>query len=251
MIRFWLFAFTTLSAAAQNQDAWDAILKEFVTPNARVDYAGINKSARPKLDQYIATLAPRWPAAQSPAARTAALINAYNALTVSWILTHYPVASIWRTKKPFTAARHTVDGRKVSLDDIETELRNQGDPRVHAVLVCASIGCPPLRREAYVESRLEAQIEDNTRAWLSRPAYNEFVPEQNRATISKIFDWYHGDFEKNGGSVWAFLAHYNNGFPTARTTLKYKPYRWGLNDTSPIGEKYSQANFLWDAARNK
>lgn len=251
MIRTCLLLLTALSAAAQSHDAWDAILKQFVTADARVDYAGINKSAKPKLDQYIATLAPKWPANQSPAARTAALINAYNALTVSWILTHYPVESIWRTKKPFTAPRHTVDGRKVSLDDIETELRNQGDPRVHAVLVCASRGCPPLRREAYVESRLESQIEDSTRAWLSRPFYNDYNPQKNRADISKIFDWYHGDFEKNGGSVWAFLARYNNGFPTARTSLKFKTYQWGLNDTSTLGEKYSQAKFLWDAARNK
>jgi hypothetical protein len=251
MIRPALLLLTALTAAAQRHDDWDAILKQYVTADARVDYAGIGQTAKPKLDQYIATLAPKWAANQTPAARKAALINAYNALTVSWILTHYPVESIWRTKKPFTAKRHTVDGRLVSLDEIETELRNMGDPRVHAVLVCASRGCPPLRREAYTESPLESQIDDNTRVWLSRPIYHEYNPQQNRATISKIFDWYHGDFEKNGGSVWAFLARYNNGFPNARTSLKYKSYHWGLNDTSAHGEKYSQVNFLWDAARNK
>jgi hypothetical protein len=62
-------------------------------------------------------------------ARKAALINAYNALTVRWILSNYPVRSIWSTEDPFRAQRHVLDGKPVSLDEIENRLRAMGDPR--------------------------------------------------------------------------------------------------------------------------
>lgn len=89
-----------------------------------------------------------------PKERKAALINAYNPFTVNWVVQNYPVKSIWRTSRPFGEVRHVLDGGKVSLDQIETELRNMGDPRIHGVLVCAALSCPPLRREAYVPEDL-------------------------------------------------------------------------------------------------
>lgn len=242
------------AANAPSHDLWDGILHQYVSTEARVDYAALRTSGKPKLDQYIAIVAEKWPDQLPPSGRKAALINAYNSLMVSWILQNYPVESVWRTKHPFTAARHMVDGRKMSLDDIETTLRNMGDPRIHAALVCVSRSCPPLRREAYTETRLDEQLDDNARRWLANPELNEFHAGSNSAEVSKIFDWYHGDFEKNGGSVRAFLAKYSPrspSFPVQNTALSYKQYRWGLNDVSKLGEGYSQLNFLLDAARNK
>ena len=249
------FQASGLSAAAGlDHAAWDALLREYVSSKARVDYARWIQSGKPGLEQYIAMIGQKWPDDLAPPAKKAALINAYNALTVSWIITNYPVESIWRTKHPFTLPRHVVDARKMSLDDIETSLRDMGDPRIHAALVCASRGCPPLRREAYVESRLDQQLDENTRTWLANPEVNEFSPPSNSARISKIFDWYRGDFEKNGERVWSFLAKYSPagaGFPNQKTALRYQSYHWGLNDVSTLGWKYSQINFLLDAARNK
>jgi hypothetical protein len=74
------------------------------------------------LDHYLAGLAAPWPQDLSPAARKAALLNAYNCLTIRCIITNYPVASVWRTRHPFTEVRHRIDNRAVSLDAIETEL---------------------------------------------------------------------------------------------------------------------------------
>jgi Protein of unknown function, DUF547 len=243
-----------LFAGGPSHDLWDALLHEYVSPQARVDYAGWIRSGKPQLEQYIALIGQKWADDLTPAAREAALINAYNALTVSWIIANYPVQSIWRTKRPFTNARHLLDGRSVSLDQIETSLREMGDPRIHAALVCASRGCPPLRREAYTELRVNEQLEDNARKWLANPELNEFFPRQNTAKVSKIFDWYRADFEKNSGSVWSFLARYSPAgpeFPNQRTVIRYKTYHWGLNDASGLGKDYSQISFLWDAARNK
>ena len=230
---------------------WDALLKEYVTPQWRVDYDRwkLSKADTAKLDGYLAQIASRWPDNLPPAARKAALINAYNALTVRWVLQNYPVESIWRTSHPFTAARHTVNGRKISLDQIESELREIGDPRIHGALVCAARSCPPLRREAYTPERINEQLDDNMRAWLANPNLNDFFPDERVAIVSMIFKWYAKDFEPGGKSLKEFLAKY---IPpgTRLGTIKYKPYQWGLNDISTFGADYTNLKFMRDRLRN-
>ena len=251
------FSLCLLAQAAVGPDhaIWDSIVRAYVTPEALVSYKALKEKSRPELDRYLAMVAMKWPDSMTQSGRKAALINAYNALMIRWVLDNYPVESVWRTKHPFTEARHTVDGRKMSLDDVETALRNMGDPRIHAAIVCASRGCPPLRREAYVESRLEAQLDDSTRSWLANPKRNQFFPDRRIAQVNPIFKWYKGDFEKNGGSVRSFLTKYapphNEFLKQPKATIRYTPYHWGLNDSSSLGAGYSYARFLLDAARNK
>jgi Protein of unknown function, DUF547 len=247
---------TAVSARAADIDhsPWDALLKRYVDQQHLVDYATWKRAGLVDLDHYLAGLAAPWPQDLSPAARKAALLNAYNCLTIRWIITNYPVASVWRTRHPFTEVRHRIDNRAVSLDAIETELRNMGDPRIHAALVCAARSCPPLRREAYAGDKLDPQLDANVSEWLAMRDRNQFIPGKNRASVSMIFKWYKGDFEKNGGSVEGFLAKYapSAHFLLARkATLKYAPYHWGLNDTSDLGRDYSSSKFYWDYLRNK
>jgi hypothetical protein len=239
-----------LLAAGLNHAPWTELLQRYVNSQARVDYAALNKDGLPQLDAYLATLAKPFPAGISQLETKAALINAYNALTVRWVARHYPTASIWRTKKPFTAVRHTVNGRQYSLDQIETELRNMGDPRVHAVLVCAARSCPPLRREAYQSATLDEQLSANTRAWLANPALNSFSPTE--AKVSKIFEWYRADFEHGAAKLTGFFAKY--GPPAASAPnpkLTFHDYAWGLNDSGTAGDSYGPTAFYFDQLRNK
>jgi len=191
-----------------DHSSWDALLKKYVSVEHRVDYGRWKANGLPALDAYLETLAKPWPSEMAAGERKAASINAYNALTVRWMLGNYPVKSIWKTKKPFVTRRHQVDGKTVSLDDVENGLRSLGDPRVHAVLVCAARSCPPLRHEAYLATKLDEQMDDNTRAWLSNPDLNKFDPAKRTAEVSPIFEWFKADFEKNGGTVAQFLARY-------------------------------------------
>ena len=237
-------------APGLNHESWDRILKEYVDSEYRVDYARLKEKDLKILDRYLDDLAGKWPAGMSEADRKAALINAYNALTIRWVIEHYPIRSIWRTSKPFSVARHRVDGQRVSLDDIERKLRQMGDPHVHSVLVCAARSCPPLRREAYVASGLDQQMKDNTRRWLALPALNEFRPKERRALVSSIFDWYRSDFEQGGMTLAKFLAEF--GPPAASflargdAKIEFKNYDWGLNDAGGLGGKYSRLLMYWD-----
>ncbi len=241
-----------VSACGQVVDhgAWTAILNKYVTPQSRVDYARIKAEGTGTVDRFLQELAKSWPEKMDPDDIKAELINAYNALTIRWIVSNFPVKSIWRTKDPFRAARHKVDGKMESLDSIETRLRNMGDPRIHAALVCAARSCPPLRREAYSRASLNEQLDNNFREWLADTSRNNFFPDRKVAKVSKIFQWYSGDFNKSGG-VPAFLEKFSPiGSFTSTNKLAYQNYNWGLNDSGSVGEGYSAFDFYIDYVRN-
>lgn len=242
-------------AGLSGHEAWDALLRRYVREDHRVDYGRWKQDGTESLDAYLAGLAAPSPASTTAAARQAALTNAYNALTIRWILNHYPVKSIWKTKQPFTGKRHRVFGGLRSLDDIETELRKTMGSRAHAVLVCAARSCPPLRREAYVAERLDAQLEDNTRAWLANPRLNQFDAAKGVARVSSIFKWYRQDFDAKWGTLEGFLARYApqgalGANPSGRKLqVRFLDYDWGLNDTGSAGDNYR--GFYLDYLRNK
>jgi pyrimidine-specific ribonucleoside hydrolase len=241
---------------AFDDSIWNELARKYINTDFRVDYRALAAREAGRLDTYLQQFARKWPPDLTQAEQKAALINAYNAFTVHWILSNYPVQSIWKTKHPFTAARNALDGGQVSLDQIESRLRAMGDPRIHAALVCASRSCPPLRREAYAAARIDQQLDDNFRTWLANKSLNVFSPQKRTASVSMIFKWYANDFRKAAGSVEKILARYapagTGDFLLAPgSRLEYKTYHWGLNDASSLGSDYSRAAFYWDALRNK
>ncbi len=229
---------------------WTAILQKYVTAQSRVNYAQLKLDGIGGLNSYLDEIGKPWPERMDADATKAALIDVYNALTVRWIVSNFPVASIWRTQGPFRIARHRVNGKIESLDSIETRLRNMGDPRIHGALVCAARSCPPLRREAYTKSALNDQLDDNFRAWLAEPPRNQFLPDKQLAKVSKIFQWYAADFQKIGG-VPAVLERFAPPHSFAISNkLEYQKYNWGLNDSGSVGTSYSGFDFYIDYVRN-
>lgn len=242
------------AAADLDHSTWDRLLKTHVTPESMVDYVALQAQAREDLNEYLLSLAPRWPTDMSEAARKAALINAYNAFAVRWIIRNYPLESIWKTEDPFLARRHGIDGEELSLDEIEGRLREMDDPRIHAAVVCAARSCPPLRREAYVAERVNEQLDDNTWRWLSDSKLNEFNPDSRVARVSAILQWYADDFGGEDG-VRQFLARYapppvRKWISDPDVEIEYQTYDWGLNDASALGGDYSQLTFYLDWLRS-
>jgi Protein of unknown function, DUF547 len=237
------------------QSQWDALLKQFVNMRHRVDYAGLKKYGAQRLNEYIVSLGRPGSLSLSPNEKKAQLINAYNAFTIQWVVENYPIKSIWSTDSPFTAARHRLGGKMVSLNEIESQLRAMGDPRIHAALVCAARSCPPLRREAYVASRLDDQLDENVREWLANPALNRFEPSKGKAIISPIFEWYRKDFDSYPGGLQGFLGKYAppdviKELGDKKLEVSYLTYDWGLNDQSGLGGKYSRLQFAIDWVLN-
>lgn len=228
-----------------NPSPWNAILRTDVNQQHLVNYAKLKKQGWRELQDYVASIGQTSSKPLSRAEREALLINAYNAMTVEWIVENYPTKSIWDTLRPFKARRFRLGGQSVSLDEIEMRLRNMKDPRIHAAIVCASRSCPPLRREAYVASRLNQQLNSNVREWLANPSLNRFYPSKHEALISPIFKWYRKDFDSYPGGLRGFLLKF--GPPEAvqmlrqgKFTVHYLTYNWGLNDQAGYGKGYSE-----------
>ncbi len=254
-----LWALPGHAAFDHGHAAWDALLKKHVVVSASgvassVRYAGL-QAERAQLRGYLDALAAvtpdeygRWTRAQ----RLAFLINAYNAWTVELVLTRYPdLASIKDLgsvlQSPWKKKIVRLLGDTRSLDDLEHGLiRAPGafdDPRIHVAVVCASIGCPMLRDEAYTAERLEAQLDDALRRFLSDRSRNRYDAGSGTLRVSRIFDWYRKDFEQGHQGyaslkdVFARHADRLADREDARARIRagdyrldFLPYDWALND---------------------
>ena len=232
--------------AGIDHSEWTRLLRTYVNPKGLVDY-GRWKSTPADVEAlrtYLAAIGePPKPEAVGNE-KGATLVNAYNALTISWILERYPTESIQSLPKSFSAARHRVGGRDVSLDDIEHgTLRPELGYLVHGALVCAARSCPPLAREAYRSDRFRSQLSYSMLRWLARPDLNAFEPAEHRARVSSIFRWNAADFDKEKGGLRGVLSLYapdpDRAFIVEPSTkIDYLPYNWGLNDQGVQGWNY-------------
>ncbi|MEO6869486.1 MAG: DUF547 domain-containing protein [Ginsengibacter sp.] len=215
---------------------WDKLLKKYVNTAGMVNYKGF-QSDKSELDAYLKTLSDNAPQKSwSENDQKAFWINAYNAFTVSLILQHYPVKSIkdiggkiYKINTAWDIKFITIGGEKYDLNNIEHKMlrRKFEDPRIHFAIVCASMSCAKLRREAYIGSKLEAQLDDQGKDFLNDKSKNRISAE--KAEISKYFTWYGGDFTKNGSLV-DFINKYSQTKINSNTKISYLDYNWSLNE---------------------
>lgn len=215
----------------------DILLREHVDGQGRVDYARLvnRKSA---LEHYLADVATARLDRLGRDDRLAFLINAYNAATLLLVLEHYPISSIKQipAARRWDDVRWRVGGIRLSLNALEHEHIRPDfrDPRVHFALVCAAVGCPPLRSEAYVGARVEQQLESQAVRVHQHDRWCRHDPAGGRLELTAIYDWYGDDFRQVAGSVLAFAARYT---PTVRAAIangrhvavEFLPYDWSLN----------------------
>lgn len=177
-----------------------------------------------------------------PNERKALYINLYNGTVLELVLFQNPVGTIRALSKNFNSgeifSRNVMafDGKATSLNALEKRLRTEfNDPRTHFALNCASRSCPPLRTEAYVAARLDAQLDDAARAFLAAPGAVVVKTAGSKPTISvsKLFDWYADDFKASGG-VLAFIAKYGppeaaEAAASGKAKLEFQEYDWSLS----------------------
>lgn len=265
-----LLAAIPLKGIAQSFDhdhkPWATLLKKHVVlidggKSSQVRYTGFQQD-RAELKGYLASLSKvtqtefnAWTKPQ----QMAFLINAYNAFTVEKILSRYPnIKSIWEFGKvfgnPFKDKFFSLLGHEFSLDMIEHDtLRKAGsydEPRVHFAVNCASTGCPMLREEPYVAARLDAQLEEQTRRFLSDRSRNRYNAQDNALEVSEIFKWFSTDwtsgyrgFDGKSAPMQSreqFFAKYaalladtpaqQQAIADRKAAIRHLDYDWTLND---------------------
>ena len=187
----------------------DKLLKAHVSEDGWVDYPGLGRDAA-RLDAYLAQVADAPFDAMGRDEKLALLINAYNAFTLRLILEHFPIDSI-RSIRPsdrWDAVRWRLGSHTWSLNKIEHEqIRPRfREPRAHFALVCAAVGCPPLRSEAYSADRLDEQLEDQARSVHGHDRWLRMEPGGDTVWLTRLYQWYGNDFEQVAGSVPAFAG---------------------------------------------
>ena len=201
---------------------WTEVLQEHVHDD-RFDYRALKKE-RGKLDRYLKSLHAVSPADMRGWTRDqkyAFWINVYNAHAIQLIVDHYPVdsikdiggvfSSVWNKEFiPMKAHHPEDDDDELSLDDVEHQILRPRykDARVHAAVNCASVGCPPLRDEAFVAEKLDEQLDEQMRAFVADTRRNGFNRSKNTIYISEIFDWFEEDFERDAKSVVRYVLRY-------------------------------------------
>ena len=229
----------SVARADVDHSLFDSLLRKHVDEQGMVNYKGFRKDEA-ELRRYLTLLSKNPPkAGWSAPEKLAYWINAYNAFTIQLILKHYPVKSIKDigstiqipfVNTPWDVKFIRIGENEYDLNNIEHDIiRKQfNDPRIHFALVCAAKSCPRLRNEAYTAAKLNRQLDEQGRDFLNNPAKNAITSRQ--ASLSKILDWYAGDFRKNGQSVVGWVNRYSTVKISNDTRLSYQTYDWSLNE---------------------
>jgi hypothetical protein len=246
-------------AATPDATGYDALLAKYLVSGAdgvaRVRYAAWKASAadRATLAAYVTALAAAKPSTLARADAFALWANLYNALTLQVVLDRYPVRSIRDIKSegagldpkalfgPWRTKRVTVEGKRLSLDDIEHGIMRPSfkDPRVHYAVNCASIGCPNLKATAWRAASLEADLDAAARAYVNSPR-GAVALNPGLIRASSIYDWFKADFGGNDAGVLSHLRRYADkdleAALTAQARIAGFSYDWALNDAAPTGK---------------
>ena len=229
---------TGVSANSSLHDPLDAVLSAHVI-DGRVNYPGIASDRR--FASYLGQLKQTQAVKLRRRESLVFWINAYNALAIQGILNGGSPSSFFGRLGYFNNTTYEVGGRQINLYDLERKvIIPMGEPRIHFAINCASLSCPKLQAGAYRVERLDAQLDQATRAFINAPNNNRFDTGKRIAYLSKIFDWYEDDFTKNG-TVLEYVANYVSNPAVARSlrsgdwTIEYLDYDWSLNGIPPQG----------------
>jgi hypothetical protein len=182
-------------------------------------------------------------------------INVYNSLVIQGIAEQTArrhIETVWDIKDFFGDTAYIIGGLKFSLNDIENGIlranrrRPYGinrqfadndprlkfsianaefDPRIHFALNCGSYSCPPFA--FYKSDDIEKQLETAKCGFIT----SDTQVMDGKLKISKIFDWYSGDFKP---SVREFIMtcatdDLKTALQNPKNEIQFSEYNWHLN----------------------
>lgn len=214
---------------------WDRLLRTYVDDEGRVAYRDLAAKDLGALGQYLTFVADANVPAMSRDEALAFYINAYNACIFDAVLDGYTAETFFSRVRLFGLKKFVVGGERMNLDTLEKRviLARFEEPRVHFALVCASASCPKLARRAWRAGDLEGMLDERAREFLADRSRNP-LGAGPRLRLSKIFDWYRGDFEAEAGSLSAWLQRYLGAeapgcLARKDCVFEFEDYDWTLN----------------------
>lgn len=218
------------------------ISKPDETGLAKFNYGALkaNQEDRATLDAYIEELEGTYPSTLTEDEAIAYWANLYNAVTIKVVTDNYPVESIRQIKSgvfspgPWKKDLVTVNGKKMSLDDIEHEtLRKQyPSPLIHYMVNCASIGCPNLKASLWTADTLDVDRDQAARDFINSP--RGVLVTDKGLQVSEIYKWFKEDFGTSKENVLAHIREYADEdlakvIDDGARIVDYD-YNWSLNE---------------------
>lgn len=194
--------------------------------NELVDYKSI-KADQTHLNELIAIINEYYPEGGDTGLK-AFYINAYNILVIKQIVDNYPISSPNDVPGFFDGTKFKIGSLNVTLNELENDILRKDfkDPRLHFVLVCGALGCPPIAPFAYRPEKLDEQMNLQTRKALNNPTF--IFEKDGKVQLSQIFNWYKADFGSNS-QILGFINGYRST-PFEGKSIGYYPYNWALNE---------------------
>lgn len=244
------------------------ILKNYVNDKGMVNYKILRRKRlqlKTLLDEFN-ELEPNVYKSWSKEDKIAFWLNAYNIQMLKIITDNYPIEgsrwlnpfygpnSIRHIKGIWTKYKFLVMDEEFTLSAIDKRFfrREFDDPRIFFAISTASLSSPPLRNEPYYGHRLNEQLEDQVRKFLSSSTSFRIEREERIVYLSAIFqasqygkeftdkycmDRKFKDHEPITRAVLNFITNYiseNNAsfLEVGNYSVRHIRYDWTINDGS-------------------
>jgi len=210
----------------------DSFFKKQVS-NSKITYSSIKQNPA-QLFNIVSLIDNADISALNSTEQLAFYINAYNINVIKNVILNYPVSSVMDISGFFEAEKIKVAGKEMTLNHLENKIIRPefNEPRIHFVLVCGAVDCPPIINEAYTPENLEELLTRQTQRALNNP--NFLRVNGNQAELSQIFNWYPEDFGKGKSGLIKFINQYRDEPLSSSTKISYYPYDWSLNIAAPL-----------------
>ncbi len=251
-------------------DKFAELLKDFVDEQGMVDYTTLRrqrlklKALLREFDNLDPSEYRTWPKED----KIAFWLNAYNIQMLKIITYNYPIQSprylrlypgwgpnsILHIKGIWTDYKFLVMDEEFTLSEIDKRFfrKEFDDPRIFFAVSNGSMSSPPLRNEPYYEHRLNEQLDDQVRRFLSSPPAFRIDKEKRIVYLSSLFQI--SSYGKEFIGKFAIDKKFKDQSPTTRAVLnfitnyvsvdkvsflevgnysiKYMKYDWTINDGS-------------------
>lgn len=209
-------------------DKTDKFLSQYVTAGL-VDYSLVKSNSKELTDLISEIESTNITEIE---AQKALLINLYNLSTIKLIIDKYPIGSPQEITGFYDQKVIQYNNKKISLNELENEVlrKKYKDARLHFVLVCGALGCPPITNFAYTPQLLESQLNTQTTLAFDNIDFIEINNTNKKVRISEIFNWYEADFVSSQYSVIQFINKYKTLQIPSDYKTEFITYNWKLND---------------------
>jgi len=259
-----------IKPAVSFHDKCADVLKTFVDDKGMVDYKTLRRKRLnlKSLLQEFDNLDPNEYRTWAKEDKIAFWLNAYNIQMLKIITDNYPIRSsrilrlypgwgpnsILHIKGIWTNYKFLVMDEEFTLSEIDKRFfrKEFDDPRIFFGICNAGLSSPPLRNEPYYGHKLNEQLDDQTRRFLSSPLAFRTDKEKRRVYLSSLFqsssygrefiskfaiDKKFKDQEPAIRAVLNFITNYVSRdkvsfLEVGNYSVKFMKYDWMINDGS-------------------